>query len=121
MAFPTFAPALAPSPGSGKDTTPRTVGVAFGDGYSQNSPDGINNLEDTWNMVWDSLTTAQADYIENFFRDRKGAEPFYYPTAPRSWGANSTKFRAVKWNRIPTKPNYDSITATFNISYAIDS
>jgi phage-related protein len=40
-------------------TSFRTIASKFGDGYEQVAPDGINNIIDTWDLVWATLTTTE--------------------------------------------------------------
>lgn len=46
------------SQASTKSRKNRVLKAQFGDGYSQAAPDGINNLVDTWNIVYDNLSSS---------------------------------------------------------------
>jgi phage-related protein len=35
------------------------ISAKFGDGYEQIAPNGLNNILDTWDIVWGALTTAE--------------------------------------------------------------
>lgn len=43
---------------STKQRKHRTLSAQFGDGYSQEAPDGINAKYDEWNIVYQNLSTA---------------------------------------------------------------
>lgn len=40
----------------------------FGDGYSQSSPDGLNNTLEIWNITWAPLTQAQRNTVIDALR-----------------------------------------------------
>jgi phage-related protein len=41
----------------------RTKISQFGDGYSQRTPDGINNKIDTWNISWKHISSIEKNNI----------------------------------------------------------
>lgn len=108
MAFPTFNPSVAPSPGT--TITPELAlnEVSFGDGYSQASPRGINHVRRRVSLRWDALTASQATEIETFLRERGGFRPFWW-TARRD--AAPSKWTCRDWTVTDGAPW--SITATF--------
>lgn len=72
-----------PSKGFTTDTTPRVRVAKFGDGYAQRIADGINTLEQTWNLTFGSIPLATADAIEAFFVTKAGVVSFTW-TPPDS-------------------------------------
>jgi phage-related protein len=44
----------------------------FGDGYTQTTPDGINAIKETWNLVFDPIAVADITAIRDFFRSKVG-------------------------------------------------
>lgn len=51
----------------------------FGDGYSQRSVDGINTSPRSWNVLFNAITTAEADSLQSFFDiNIGGVVPFDY-------------------------------------------
>lgn len=89
MPIETFAPEVAPSPGTTTRTKANVYEAEFGDGYTQAIPVGLNHLRREINLKWDGLTEAQKTYIDDFFRARGGYQTFYYQptgyTAPVKW------------------------------------
>jgi phage-related protein len=41
----------------------RIIQAQFGDGYSQETPDGINSILETWSLRWSNLTTSERDTL----------------------------------------------------------
>lgn len=89
MALDTFAPPVAPSPGSTMTPALKIREVEFGDGYTQPLPDGLNHIRMTIQLNWDGLTEAEMNTIWAFLVAHKGTTPFYYQTIgdadPRKW------------------------------------
>lgn len=89
MALKTFNPPVGPSPGTNYKPTIKVLEAEFGDGYSQPTPDGINNIKESVELRWDGLTEDQMRETYKFLFDRKGAEAFYYKPAgydkPGKW------------------------------------
>lgn len=98
MPLLTFAPEIAPSPGTTTRTQAKLHKAEFGDGYSQAVPAGLNHLRREITLKWDGLTEAQKTYIDEFMRDHGGYKTFYYqPTgyaAPVKWTCEEWGFSA---------------------------
>lgn len=101
MTLATFTPSPAPSPGT--DTKPEIkLKVAeFGDGYTQESPDGLNHIRQVISLKWDVLTQAEADTLENFMIGKGGYTPFYYTRR----GGSVLKWTCKEWSRAHGSPN----------------
>jgi phage-related protein len=41
----------------------RTLEAKFGNGYSQRSPDGLNNRVETWTILWENISNIEKDGI----------------------------------------------------------
>lgn len=48
--------------------------IKYGDNYSSRVADGINNVEEEWNISWDDLTIVEATALRAFWRARGGTE-----------------------------------------------
>ena len=95
----TFEP-RAPSWTTARTTRARVLRAGFGDGYSQRAGDGLNSVVSSWSVVWNVLTSEEADYIDGFLAARGGHEAFSW-TAPgedqaRLWTCES-------WTRSPRR------------------
>lgn len=113
MSLPTFAP---PYPPSLSDDTPevKILGAEFGDGYTQTTADGMNNIRSVARLQWSTLLPAEAEAIETFLRARKGYEPFLYrlsdSPSPKRWTCK-------EWSRSRGTPN--TFTATFREDFSL--
>lgn len=78
MTLPTFTPPVPPSPGTTNKPEFRVLSAGFGDSYSQDAPDGINNVRKVLSLAWDTLLPIQAKAITDFLEATRGAGIFYY-------------------------------------------
>lgn len=78
MPLNTFAPSIAPSPGTKHSQTVNLNEAKFGDGYTQSSPQGINHIQKMMTLSWGGLTETQMIELNSFFEDRGGYRPFYF-------------------------------------------
>jgi phage-related protein len=118
MTIQTFTPPVAPSPGTINKPEFRVLSAEFGDGYSQDGPDGINNVRAILALTWETLLPAQAAYITSFIAARKGVEPFWYTP--------SDEATPIKWTcKDMTDKRGDgglrTVTATFRRSFNLDT
>lgn len=108
MTLRTFTPAVAPSPGTTNSPIIALNEVAFGDGYVQASPKGLNHIRRSLTVKWDVLTQQQASDIEHFLEEHGGYKPFWFAHSSdsvlRKW---TCKTWSVTWGH-PAK-----ISATF--------
>jgi phage-related protein len=107
MALDTFAPPYDPSPGTSTKPRLKLLSVDFGDGYTQEMPDGINFLKREVSLTWEALTIVQAAALETFMEGKGGYIPFLYALS------NDTvrQWKCKDWSR--KRQNPDSFTATF--------
>lgn len=104
----TFTPPYAPSYGSGDDTEIKMLSNDFGDGYKQDTPDGLNNQVETWNLAWNDISDANAASIMSQLKGFNGG-PFEWTTPT---GETKT-FTCVNPKRVFTKYQTCNVTATF--------
>lgn len=113
MALPTFEPPVGPSPGTSHKPAVSLFEAEFGDGYSQPTPKGINHIKKSTSLSWKTLTTEQADEIEDFFERMGGNKPFYF----HPFGTRRTmKWTCKEWSRT-TEGGIWQIDATFVQSF----
>lgn len=108
LTFPTDVP--GPSYPIEKQAEPRVKRVEFGDGYTQEAPDGLNYNMYTWSLNWEALTPTEKTIIENFIVARKGYETFLW-TDPD--GVNY-RVKCRSWSMTEFAPKVYSFKATFN-------
>lgn len=89
MAISTFAPEVAPSPGTQRSPEVSLTRASFGDGYTQAAPKGLNHIRRTLSLKWDGLTPVQIAALESFMVEQGGYKPFYFTHLPegvrRKW------------------------------------
>ena len=86
--------------GSDSSFKVKVLEASFGDGYTQRTPDGINNIQEIWSVQWDRLDTTSRDEIIDFFVARKGSESFNW-TPPRQ--SLPKKFYCKDWSSTPVE------------------
>lgn len=101
MAYPTFIPPVAPSPGTTVTPLVALNETSFGDGYSQASPRGLNALRRKASVQWDALTSEQAREIDDFFIAQGGHLPFWWTVRG---DAAATKWVCKSWTRTDAAP-----------------
>lgn len=114
MSYETF-PGISRNPKvtSAKDTEVRTLSAGFGDGYRQESGDGLNAARRAWTLEW-RLPVAEATTVEAFLAARGGHEPFWW-TPPRD--SSAVLVRCRKWKRTFPLPSRDDLSATFEEAF----
>lgn len=98
-----------PSPGARTKDTFRVREAQFGDGYSQSYPEGLNSLNQTFNLQFRG-TVSYIDEIVSFLRSKKGASEFTF-TPPSS--SEEVKVVCKTWDREDTDRWTSSLTCEF--------
>ena len=109
----TFSPPIAPSYTTAVDTQIKMLTNDFGDGYAQDTPDGLNNIADTFNVVWTNISDTNAIIIRNTLKGYNGL-PFTW-TDP---DGNTNNYTCVKMSRAFTGFRNGNFTATFNQNFS---
>jgi phage-related protein len=115
MAFVTFTPPVRQSPGTKMAPEVKILTASFGDGYTQEGPDGSNNVREVAALVWSVLLESDASSIYNFLKGQKGSIPFYYALAD----GVTRKWTCKEFSRLWDTPN--TLNATFRESFVHDS
>lgn len=105
--FPTDVP--GPSYPIEKTAEPKVKRVEFGDGYTQEAPDGLNYNLYTWNLTWESLNFEERVIIEDFITARKGFETFLW-TDP---DGVQYRVKAKQWSISEFTPRVYKFSTTF--------
>ncbi len=114
MAFVTFVPPVRQSPGTSNAPEIKILAAPFGEGYSQESPDGSNHIRDMVTVTWDALLEAEAQTIWDFFMQHTTI-PFYYAMT----GQAARKWTVTQPKRTWETPN--TVTAVFKQSFLSDT
>lgn len=104
MAIPTFEPPRSPDAPASRKTTSKSYMAEFGDGYTQRTPKGINNLLNEVDLSWTLLDPSDVNELETFFQGLKGVDPFDY--AP-PFSSVLKRWYAPEWERISNGPTED--------------
>tara|TARA_R110000822_G_scaffold43537_3_gene117473 strand:+ start:267 stop:620 length:354 start_codon:yes stop_codon:yes gene_type:complete len=108
MALTTF-PAIEPSSGSSKATSYNIKEAKFGDGFSQRSARGINNVVDKWSLTFANVNNTRADELEAFVLARGGTQAFLwtppFESTEKQWTITPSSFK-----RKPNIVNSSTIT-----------
>lgn len=90
----------------------RTLSAQFGDGYKQETGDGINTETQSWPLSF----VGRKDEIlpiRDFFRRQRGFMPFYW-TPP---DGERALFKCAGFNYVPDVGGNASLTATLELYY----
>jgi phage-related protein len=62
---------------------PRVLTAQYGDGYRQDAADGINNILEVWQLVFNPVGLTEAQAIADFVRNEAGYKKFNWtPPTP---------------------------------------
>ena len=99
---PVWAPPRNPdAPVQGSERAQLNV-AAFGDGYKQRRPKGLNHIEMAAAIAFSNINPAEKELIVGFLRARGGFEPFWWQQpgdACRRWVAPTWGAEQVGFNR----------------------
>ena len=103
-------PAITPSYGIRKSSSPNVRQVQFGDGYVMRTVFGINQDLKMYSPSWKNISETDADTISTFLEARGGSESFDWTPSGES---SSSKFICQKWSKSIPYLNRATISATF--------
>ena len=103
----------------GKSSAPRIREVKFGDGYSQRSQDGINYMNEAWNLTFANRSFTDIFNMESFLETKGGTAAFTFQAPGESevkvicknWDVSTVHHTGVNSTSIGT------LTATFERVY----
>jgi phage-related protein len=76
--FPVWVPPKNPDQEPDFQEKPNLYISRFGDGYSQESPAGLNHIDGDMALSWSMLTVTDEEAMRAFMRERGGYKPFWY-------------------------------------------
>lgn len=116
MALATFTPPIPPSPGTKTSRKLRILTVEFGDGYTQETRDGLNHIRKSITLEWKVLLPADLATIDTFFTTQGGDTPFYYTPSDES---TPIKWTCKDWSDTRDKAGMRGIRATLEQSFSL--
>ena len=102
-----------PDYGATESFEARVYEAKYGDGYTQRTPNGLNNLDVTLDLSFTLRTLVEVDAIADFLAAQKGATPFEW-TPP---GGTTYNYVCKTWKKVRQTNGDSSITATFERVY----
>ena len=100
-------------------TQPRVLRANFGDGYEQRMPDGINSLEQMYDISFANRSPTEIDDIVSFFEDGLGvtAFEFTFPSTRAEIGETTITVVCEAWDLIYTNQIAYGCSASFRRVY----
>ncbi len=117
MAIPTFTPPKPPSPGTERKPELKIKTTEFGDGYTQETADGLNHIRRTISLTWETLTPTERNTIDSFMTERGGYLPFYYTPSDES---TPVKWTCKEWGDRSGKMGFKTFSATFKQYFGLE-
>lgn len=102
MAAQTF-PDIPPHKSSpGQTTEFKTLDAEFGEGYTQSSAEGMNNIRESWDLNWDNEDAADIATIRTFINSLYGSVPFKWTppgeSDPKLWRVKNYKYKPNEYS-----------------------
>jgi phage-related protein len=93
-----------------KNPVTRLKSLTYGDGYTHDSPDGINTLNEQWDLTLRPLRKSDSDTFENALNGLNG--DWFYWTPP---GESQGKYKLIKLERRRSAKDGDAVILTLTI------
>ncbi len=103
-------PAITPSYGANKTSSPRFTEISFGDGYTQVIRVGLNQNPKRWNLRW-TVSETDADTIETFLNARAEDGAVFTWSPPDD--SSTYNWRCFSWQKSIPYTNRAEISAQF--------
>lgn len=109
---------VLPDKGLTRQAIPRVLRVQFGDGYEQRIAEGLNALQETYNISYANRPKDEIDDIAAFMDDKKGVTKFNY-VIPDTNNSGETTIKVVcdQYNLTYVNDSSYTFTATFRRVY----
>lgn len=110
---------VLPDRGLARSSTPRVLVARFGDGYEQRLADGINNINETFQVTFNNRTKEEIDDITGYFASLNGVTAFTYtiPDDNAGGGERAIKVICETYNQNYSYGDFYSASATFRRVY----
>lgn len=90
---------------SNRNRAYKTKSAAFGNGYAQVAPDGINNVKDTWSITYENLTSAERTTLLAVL-DAVQSWDIITWTAPGDGGSKNWRMTPDGWSEVTDGLHY---------------
>lgn len=104
-----------PSRNPTRRMAPKINSINFGDGYSQISPKGINNIAQEWTLEFKNRDLVEINNIENYLKDKHGfiSFPWVNPLDKNSINVKCDNWTKTTIVMVSETKGYGSLRATF--------
>lgn len=109
---------ILPDKGLTRNSNPRVLVARFGDGYEQRIANGINSIDESFNVTFNNRTKEEIDDITGYLGSLNGVTAFSY-TIPDSNNSGETTIKVVcdTFTQNYSYNDFYSASATFRRVY----
>lgn len=102
-----------------RKTKPKVYMASFGDGYEQRIAQGINSLNESYSVSFNTRTKAEIDDIVGYLDSLRGVTSFNFVIPDSNAGGNETTIKVVcdDYSITYTNDDFYSCDATFRRVY----
>jgi len=110
---------IVPDKGLGRQSQPRVRIAKFGDGYEQRIADGLNPIQETFNLTFNNREAAEIDDIIGYLASLGGVSSFdfTFPDDNGAGGETTIKVVCDTYAQMYANDGYPSASATFRRVY----
>lgn len=110
--------AIIPDKGLTRQAQPKVLLARFGDGYEQRLADGINSIQESFNISFNNRTKEEIDDIVGYLASLKGATAFSF-TIPDTNASGELTIKVVceSYSQAYLYDNFYSANAVFRRVY----
>jgi phage-related protein len=112
-----FPTTVLPIRATAPQITARVLQANFGDGYNQRVNDGINNINEQWDVQFAALDQTNAAEIIDFLEARGGYQSFLWIPPGES---TYKKYICKEWNKSFPGASLTNISAKFMRVFDLD-
>jgi len=110
---------VRPDKGLARQFQPRVRIAKFGDGYEQRIADGLNPIQETFNVSFNNRTAEEIDDIIGYLASLGGVTSFNFTVPDDNGAGGETTIKVVcdTYAQTYTNDGFPSATATFRRVY----
>ena len=114
-----FSAAVMPDKGFTQDDKTRQYSTNFGDGYEQRIANGINTIDQTFNLNFKTRPKAEIDDLVTFFTGLAGVSLCQFTYADSNAGGSETSIKATaaNWTKTYNYGDYYSLSVKLTRVY----
>ncbi len=98
-----------PTYGAQVNMKPKVLEAAYGDGYVQRTPAGINSMPEEWDLTFSNLNEVTAQAIDTFLKTQGGYIAFDW----KNMRGTMLKYVCLEWSTTFAEEDQSTVTAKF--------